>query len=124
MFDVTDEKYNYGYEGLVDSFGVEIVFSEHDDDYQGDSFYLLKDAEGRYGFLSFGWGSCSGCDAYQAIWNEGNDALVELRDELWESVRWFDSLDGLRVYLLDNNKLNWYGYRSSFKVFLEKLKER
>lgn len=120
MFDVKD--YNYGYEGLVDSFGVEVVFSEHDEDYQGDSFYLLKDAEGRYGFLNFGWGSCSGCDAYEAIRGDGNDALEELRDELWESVSWFDSLEDLRVYLLDNNKLNWYGYRKTFKVFLEKLK--
>jgi len=120
MFDVKD--YNYGYEGLVDSFGVEIVFDEHDDDYQGDSFYLLKDVEGRYGFLNFGWGSCSGCDAYQGAQDEGGNALEELRDELWESVNWFDSLEDLRVYLLDNNKLNWYGYRKTFKVFLEKLK--
>lgn len=120
MFDAKD--YSYGYEGLVDSFGVEIVFDEHDDDYQGDSFYLLKDAEGRYGFLNFGWGSCSGCDAYQDAEVEGGNALEVLRDELWESVNWFDSLEDLRVYLLDNNKLNWYGYRKTFKVFLEKLK--
>lgn len=121
MFDVKD--YEYSYEGLVDSFGVEIVFAEHDKDWQGDSFYLLKD-EQRYGFLQFGWGSCSGCDAYESSRDMGGNALEELRDELWEKVVWKDSLDGLRAYMVENDpKLQWYGNRPSFKAFLEKLKE-
>jgi hypothetical protein len=121
MYDIN--KYGYSYEGMVDSFGVDVLLVEESNDYQGDSFYLLKDAEGRYGYLSFGWGSCSGCDAFQAAQCEGGNALEELRDELWEDVKWFDSLDSLRGYLDENSKLNWYGHDKFFKVFLEKLKK-
>lgn len=124
MFDVTkDNKYVYSYEGLIDSFGVEIVLDEHDDDYQGDSFYLLRDND-RFGYLAFGWGSCSGCDAFEAARDDGNIAVVELRDELWSSVVWFDSLEDLRVYLGDDkSQLRWYGYNSAFKVFRKKLED-
>lgn len=122
-----DNKNCYGYEGLIDSFEVDVVLSEHDDDYQGDSFYLLRDADDRYGYLVFGWGSCSGCDAFEAAsddvsWGSNPTALIDLRDELWNDVSWFDSLDNLRAYFVENDvKLQWYGYRSTFKVFLERV---
>lgn len=126
MYDVNEN--SYGYEGLIDSFEVDVVLSEHDDDYQGDSYYLLRDAAGRYGYLIFGWGSCSGCDAYEGAqddvhYGENPNALTELRDELWESVSWFSSLDDLRDYLeKDDADLKWYGPRSTFKAFHKSVK--
>lgn len=124
MFEVTkNNKYGNGYEGLIESFGVEVVLDEHDDDYQGDSFYILRDAEDRYGFLAFGWGSCSGCDAFSSAWDSGDAALVELRDELWDDVEWHDSLDDLRVVFDEEDvQLKWYGHSKAFKNFLQGLK--
>lgn len=120
MFDVYN--YGYSYEGLIQSCDVEIILIEEDDDYQGDSLCVLKDRDGKYGFLIFGWGSCSGCDAFQAAQEEGFKALEELRNELWNSVEWFASLDDLRVDLNDRDaKLKWYGHTDLFKKFLGAL---
>jgi hypothetical protein len=66
-----------------------IVIERHDDNsYQGDTRVLLE-ANGRFGYLEIGWGSCSGCDSLQACssWTD----LQELIDEITTSVRWFDS---------------------------------
>lgn len=53
--------YAYDYKALVDSFGFEIEADGHADDYQGDSWYLFRDPETEsWGYLCFGWGSCSG----------------------------------------------------------------
>lgn len=124
MFEVTkNNKYGQSYEGLIDSFGVDVVFDEHDDDYQGDSFYLLRDVDGRVGFLAFGWGSCSGCDAFSAAWDSGDADLVELRDGLWDDVEWYGSLNDLRVAFDEKDvQLKWYGHSKAFKKFLRELK--
>ena len=84
------------YGGLVGTLGVEILLQESDHDYQGDSMMLLQDGS-RYGYLSFGWGSCSGCDALQAC-----DSLADyeaLRDGLEGSIKWFGSLPEVVGYL-------------------------
>jgi len=79
------EGYSTGdYYPILESFG-EILVQSDDDDYQGDSRVLYRDAD-RYGILIFGWGSCSGCDALQAA-----DTLKEV-DELIaglaDGIRW------------------------------------
>lgn len=119
-----DEEYVYfGYGQLVDSFEVDVEFEEHDNDYQGDSYYLLRDG-GRYGVLVFGWGSCSGCDALQSC-----DTLSEvtaLRDSLWESVRWFDSRDDLRAWVSTYDfEGQWYFYSSygEGRAFVQRLRD-
>lgn len=77
------------YGQIVETFG-EIVAEAEDDDYQGDSLYLvLKD--GQYGVLTFGWGSCSGCDALEAV--SGQKDLDELQDDLERGIRWYDTAD-------------------------------
>lgn len=85
-----------GYEGLVTSLGVEIVLEESDGDYQGDSYLVLKD-EPRWGLLTFGWGSCSGCDSYEGC--DSVSDMSDLRDFLEGAIRWFDTLDGLKTYI-------------------------
>lgn len=72
---------------MLDSFG-EIVIQVDELGYQGDSFVVYQDGD-RYGFLSFGWGSCSGCDALKAC--NDTDEIQELMDKLRGSIRWFDS---------------------------------
>jgi hypothetical protein len=75
------------YSPILAEFG-EIVVKVDDNDYQGDSRVLYRDGD-RWGYLQFGWGSCSGCDALQAC-----DTFAEidaLMSELQGQIRWFDS---------------------------------
>lgn len=85
-----DDDYWFGisnYTPMIEAFG-EVVVREDDDDYQGDTFVILKN-EGKFGYLSFGWGSCSGCDALQAC--ENIEEVQVLCNELESSIQWFDS---------------------------------
>lgn len=76
----------YSYRELVESTGVAILVEDSDDDYQGDTRMLVKRGR-QYGILTFGWGSCSGCDALEAAENNVED-LTELRQELYDGIHW------------------------------------
>lgn len=79
---------------------VEIKVEEDEGSYQGDSILLVSDNDSdRYGVLVFGWGSCSGCDAYEAAWGD-EDALNELGDHLAQQIVWKDSLEEIKEYVL------------------------
>ena len=52
------------YTSILNQFGY-IVIKVDDDDYQGDSRVLYEGYKDEVGYLQFGWGSCSGCDALQ-----------------------------------------------------------
>lgn len=95
------EEHDYlDYSKLIDSFEVEVLRQDHDDDYSGDSRYLLRDGE-RYGLLFFGWGSCSGCDALQACGIQSE--VTELRDLIWGYVHWENSATELIRYITDKD---------------------
>ncbi len=79
--------YESDYQPIVDAFG-NIILQESDDDYQGSTWVLYQDND-KIGFLRFGWGSCSGCDALQAC--RSIEEIQELMDELWQSIMWFDT---------------------------------
>lgn len=76
------------YEAMVTSFGFNELAKVSIGAYQGDTSYLLRDGD-RYGYLDFGWGSCSGCDALEAC-----DSVADIR-KLWtgllSGIRWFDT---------------------------------
>lgn len=102
---------NYG--PLIKSLDHKIILESHDDgeNYHGDSYYFLHDTLGnRYGVLIFGWGSCSGCDALQAC--DSYDEISELRDELANSIHWFDSLIKLNAYLATHDWEGDYSWKS------------
>lgn len=83
------------YSPIVEDFGT-IVIRKDDDDYQGDS-RILYDNNGTIGYLRFGWGSCSGCDALQAC--DTFKDIQDLMDELRGQVMWFDSkTDALKFF--------------------------
>jgi hypothetical protein len=84
------------YESLIESAGVEILVNEDQHDYQGDSLLVVRRGS-EYGYLCFGWGSCSGCDALQACDTYGE--LAELRQELYDGIRWFDTATELLDYV-------------------------
>jgi len=93
----------YSYQPMIDSFG-NVLIQVDDRDYQGDTRVLLQDANGFIGFLVFGWGSCSGCDALQGC--SDFDDLQRLYDSLKNGVQWWESAeDALRWF----EKHDWEG---------------
>src|SRR3990167_9158170 len=61
-----DSHHNYseGYRSVITTMG-EVVAQVDEGSYQGDSFVLLRRGN-RFAYFTFGWGSCSGCDAMEA----------------------------------------------------------
>ena len=103
------------YEDLVKSLRCEIVAEGHDDDYQGDSFYLLR-VGSYYGFLRFGWGSCSGCDALQAC--DTDEEVQELRMTLFRQTVWMPTASRMLRYFMEKDyNVEWYGDKEAFKTF-------
>ena len=94
--------YICNYQPILDSFG-KIIIQVDDMDYQGDSRVLYKSGA-AYGWLQFGWGSCSGCDWLQACgsWEE----VQELADQLENGVKWFGSAFDALVFF---NTHDWEG---------------
>lgn len=86
------------YTPIIQSFGHVIVRTD-EDDYEGDTFVLLG-KDDRYGFLVFGWGSCSGCDALQAC---GSFAAIDtLITQLENTIHWFDTFEAAQTYINDD----------------------
>lgn len=82
----TDDHF-YGpsdYTPIIEACG-EVVVREDQNDYQGDTWALLRRGD-EWGYLCFGWGSCSGCDALQACDNVAD--LQCLADEIEARVTW------------------------------------
>lgn len=92
LYNTTPEQECYlaDYDPMIEDFG-NVLFKVDDDDYQGDSyvFYGNMHKDSRFGYLNFGWGSCSGCDALQrcSTWEE----VQELYEFLHSQIKWFDS---------------------------------
>jgi hypothetical protein len=109
--DAFDDHYYVGgdYQHMLDDFGA-IVLQVDDDDYQGDSRLIYRDGE-RYGWLQFGWGSCSGCDALQAC--RSYEDLEALRTQLHDQIRWFDSLDALQAFFRAHDWVGDYSYHEA-----------
>lgn len=70
-----------------------VVDSMKDGDYQGSASLLAKGAYGRYVFMEWAWGSCSGCDGYEDLSAEG------LGKAFLESMSTFKSAEHLATYL-------------------------
>lgn len=116
-------RYGVNYSDLIESMGFEeILVDLSDQDYQGETFLLVRKV-GQYGVMSYGWGSCSGCDAAQAVGSLSE--ATELRDSLYAGIRWFDT--GIELFAWvddeDAHDLQWYGHDSAFRRFLRELKE-
>lgn len=92
------------YRQIVETFGSIVVGTEWGS-YQGDSLFLVRRAD-DYGLLTFGWGSCSGCDALQACSSQAD--VDRVQHDLERGIRWFDGIDAA-VAFLDGG-----GFRDSF----------
>ncbi len=104
---------HYSYEGLIGHFAKVLVCTTLGS-YQGDELFLLQGPPGVFGFLSNGYGSCSGCDSLQ-----GSNTLEEKRElaeELARGVQW-----GGREEMLEFlTKHDWEGsyYRDGSEEFV------
>lgn len=103
------------YMAIVNLIGKPLVRTG-DGSYQGTMFVLLA-ANGSHGFLKFGWGSCSGCDALQSC--DSYKSLGDLMSNLMRSVEWFDTLAGAQAYIagLGDEPQGWYLDGEGFKTF-------
>ena len=111
-----------GYRDLIDTFGYEVVVEKHEGSYCGDSFYAFKDGN-RYGFLSFGWGSCSGCDWFESV--VGNlEETRKLQESLFNDIKWFYNKEQLLIWLSDEKvqKGKFYWSESLWHEFRELVK--
>lgn len=107
------------YQPMLESLGYEILIQEDDNDYQGDSYLLLRDGE-RYGYLTFGWGSCSGCDSLQAC--NSYREVAELRSEIHESIVWKNTKAEMREWLSTKDwHVEWYFSEQTFHRFFDKV---
>lgn len=112
-----------GYINAISGFVDAIVLEESDDNYQGDSF-LVVNANWRdnYGYITFGWGSCSGCDAWESEDTPADRA--QLITDILKSSKWFDDLDSLKAYIASPDREgDWYSDNETWKTFARKVAE-
>ena len=115
-------EYGWGdYEPMIKAFG-DVIIQVDECDYQGDTWVVLRDEDGQHGYLEFGWGSCSGCDALQAC--DTIDEVNELAISIYESIRWFESKDAFREWFLTHDfEGDWCWHKEEFQQFRREVNE-
>ena len=110
----------FDYQPMLNAFG-NIVLRIDDRGYQGDS-RVLYDNDGKIGFLLFGWGSCSGCDALQACGTI--EEVQQLCDNLQNDIKWFEDKETAHEWFCTHD---WEGdyswYEEETREFVSKAKE-
>jgi hypothetical protein len=120
IYDEKDSYCWYDYNPMLKEFG-EIVVKVDDEDYQGDSRVLYKYGD-KYGWLQFGWGSCSGCDALQGC--REIEEVQELMDDLKGRIVWFDNKAEASKFFEEHDWSGDYtGRDENQKEFIEKCLE-
>jgi hypothetical protein len=112
-------KYDLNYNNLVESYGYEILHTFDLGSWQGDLLMIVAH-QGKYGLLTTGYGSCSGCDELLSC-DKNITKLDELRTTLCQRVIFKSGAE--LVEYLDNK--DWEGeyYRASLEEFHDKFKE-
>lgn len=72
----------------------EILWEDSEADYQGHASILAK-KDNRYSFYEWWYGSCSGCDGWEA--DGSTDEQIEA--EMCDTAMWFDSKKELKKWL-------------------------
>jgi len=116
-----EKKSYYSYDDLVSAMDTEILIECHEGSYQGDSHYLME-KNGEYGILTFGWGSCSGCDALEAI-GEDYDKVVSFMNDLYDEIEWM-TLDEMKASITSTDfEGKFYFWTSEGNAFVKQLRE-
>lgn len=109
------------YSDIVETFGYEVVAEQTAGSYQGEEFVLFRDTGRCYGFLSYSYGSCSGCDRLQGCetWEE----LERLQRELFDGIQWLGEADSAARWFVERDwegDCSWY-YRKELREFCQKV---
>ena len=106
------------YRSLIDSMEYNVLVEVTDDDYQGDSRFLLKDpSTNKYGYLIFGWGSCSGCDALEDC--HSIEEVTQLRDELHAGITWFTTKEETKMFFETHDWKGDYMHEEDTEEFVK-----
>lgn len=111
--------YHPRYHDLVARLG-DIQIETSDSDYQGDSFFLLT-KDNKFGYLSFSWGSCSGCDILQAC--DSYEDLQSLADRLENQIIWFYSWDEIKDWVNARDWESLIDWHTGAKKFIKEFRE-
>ncbi len=106
------------YQPILDALG-RIVIQVDDSDYQGDSRLLYQQGD-RWGYLQFGWGSCSGCDMLRACssYKEIDDVI----DYLLDAIKWFESsLECLKFFKEHDWKGDYRWHEKEQQSFIDQV---
>ena len=94
-YDPTRMLYPPSYEQVIESLG-DVKHLTQQGSYEGDYFVVLA-KDGKLGWLAFGYGSCSACDALQGC--DTKEEVLDLVEGLRSSIVWFDTEEALVDYL-------------------------
>ena len=95
-----------------------IIDYENENNYQGDSWYLFK-KDNKYGYLVFGWGSCSACDMLQGCYQFNQ--VIELLNDLDARIVWKSKEDMLEYFETKDWILEYYGELPEFIAFKNRV---
>ena len=123
FLDIKDGKYALdnapNYSEIIALFGNPAI-EIWQNDYQGDTWVLYDSP--KFGYLSFGWGSCSGCDALESCTKV--EELQQLVNELQDSIQWFDSKESAAEWFKNRDWQGQYSWgETDFKKFLKEVEE-
>ncbi|WP_280406143.1 hypothetical protein [Nocardia brasiliensis] len=124
---------------VLNEVGVQTVVAvDLNEDYQGTVAAVVRnsgwwpgaplDEHHRFGVLIIGYGSCSGCDAWESLHGEAKGKLEHCAS-LLETARWFESLAELKTFVAgtpgsydaSDHALQWYGHDTHFPEFQRKV---
>lgn len=106
------------YRDLIEDQG-EIVLEYRIGDYQGDLLFVIRDAN-SFGFVSTGYGSCSGCDYLQAC--KSIEEVMGLQSWLISKIKWFESLSEFKRYLTHGFQgNNWFSNEPDWDDFVSQV---
>jgi hypothetical protein len=96
-------------------------------DYQGDYIFRVRERDGgRIGYVVVGYGSCSGCDAYEAAlaWDDSEDTpeMDALAESIYNDIRWGTVSELRETFLgVDGQGNNWYYYDKEMRAEFERM---
>ncbi|MEU4229496.1 hypothetical protein AB0F17_34810 [Nonomuraea sp. NPDC026600] len=108
ILDVT----KWSYESLLATMPITVLHEVSEGaNSEGDTFSLVRHHDGRFGLLTFGWASCSKCDALQACKTPAD--FAELHEQVFGSIHWEPTAADLLSYLDHKDiSLEWWGQRT------------
>jgi hypothetical protein len=109
----------HDYDELMECIDGDIVDHAYENNYQGDAWFMFKN-NNMYGYLVFGWGSCSGCDELQGCSNV--DDVEKLLISLDMSIIWKTKEEMLEYFKTKDWTLEFY--YGNIDSYFNKFKDR